>query len=287
MEPSGARRAQFTDWLAKRHGVAHSSDARARGFTDREIAGAVRDGAARRVRRSWLVAPDCDARRAAAASVSGRVTCVSTAAIHGLVVPEHSDVHVAVAGNASRFEREGIVLHWARGPAPVGRNSIDDPIINVLFHAARCLPRADALALWESAIRKKKTDAVLLSRIAWRSTRASEIARVAQDLSDSALETRFFDEARAAGIGIRRQVRIDGHRVDGVVGETLIVQLDGFAFHSAAAARRRDLEADARLLLRGYTVLRFDFQQVFFQWDAVLETILMAIAQGLHRREIR
>jgi very-short-patch-repair endonuclease len=61
----------------------------------------------------------------------------------------------------------------------------------------------------------------------------------------------------------------------------------GFAHHSSAADRRRDLEADARLALRGYTVLRFDYFQVFFQWDYVVETVLMAVAQGLHRREIR
>jgi len=78
-----------------------------------------------------------------------------------------------------------------------------------------------------------------------------------------------------------------GEAIDGVIGDCLLIQLDGFAFHSAAGDRRRDLEADARLALRGYTVLRFDFYQVFFRWEYVLDTIATAIAQGLHRRQIR
>lgn len=281
------RQADFATWLRRRRGVAHSSDARAAGFTNREIATAVEQGTATRVRRSWLVTPDCGPHRAAAASVSGRVTCVSAAGARGLVVPEAGATHVAVFGNASRLQPDGLVLHWAVGPAPVGRNVVEEPLINVLFHAARCLPRFDALALWESAIRKKQVDASVLARVAWRSTRASELASVAADLSDSMLESRFFDGMRVAGISIRRQVWVDGRRVDSLIGRSLVVQLDGFAFHSSPEDRRRDLAADARLVLRGYSVLRFDFHQVFFQWDLVLSTLLSAIAQGLHRGQIR
>lgn len=82
---------------------------------------------------------------------------------------------------------------------------------------------------------------------------------------------------------MRQQVWIDGHRVDGLIGECLIVQLDGFAHLSSAVNRRRDIEVDARLRLRGYTVLRFDYVQILFHPDEVAEVVLMAMAQGLHR----
>jgi very-short-patch-repair endonuclease len=178
-------------------------------------------------------------------------------------------------------------LHWASGPAPVTRTIVEEPLVNVLFHVARCLRPHDALAVWESALRRRKTSAEVLQRIAWRSTAATRFARVAGDLSDSGLETRFVRGMRAAGVMVRQQVRIDGHSVDGLIGEALVVQLDGFEFHSSPADRRRDIEADARLVLRGYTVIRFDYFQVFFDWDHVVETILLAIAQGLHRHRIR
>jgi hypothetical protein len=65
---------------------------------------------------------------------------------------------------------------------------------------------------------------------------------------------------------------IDGHPVDGLIGEHLVVQIDGFSHHRAEQ-RRRDLRAGARLVLRGYTVLRFDYVQVLLAPDEVIGTI--------------
>lgn len=202
--------------------------------------------------------------------------------MHGLWSPDHTGVHVAVAGNASRLPAGGVVLHWARGPVPVGSHDGDEPLINVLFHASRCLARADALAIWESALRKRLMTPDELGRVRWRSARAAELARFAGVLSDSGVESTFVELMRAAGIPLAQQVWIDGHPVDALIGRMLVVQLDGFAHHSTPKDRRRDLQADARLTLRGYTVLRFDYQQVFFDSAYVVETVRMAIAQGLH-----
>ncbi|MFJ6654036.1 DUF559 domain-containing protein [Microbacterium sp. NPDC091313] len=63
----------------------------------------------------------------------------------------------------------------------------------------------------------------------------------------------------------------------------LAIQIDGFAHHRAAD-RRRDIAADARLALLGYTVLRFDYRQILFEPDAVRATVVAAMAQGLHLR---
>jgi len=79
------------------------------------------------------------------------------------------------------------------------------------------------------------------------------------------------------------QVPIDGHRVDGLVGERLVLQFDGDSFHSTKAQRQRDREQDARLLLQGYTVLRYGYTDVVARWDATEEQILSAIGQGMHR----
>lgn len=176
-----------------------------------------------------------------------------------------------------------MVLHRSKGPVPVETHALVDPILNVLFHTARCLPPRDALAIWESAIRRRLDDAEILMRIAWRSTPARRIAAVASSLSDSGLETWFIDLMRTIGVRVRQQVVIDGHPVDGLIGDALVVQLDGFAHHQAAE-RRRDLRADARLVLRGYTVLRFDMAQLLLTPDEVISIVAEAIAQGRHRR---
>jgi very-short-patch-repair endonuclease len=269
-------------WIRKRHGVAHSSDARAAGFSTHDIADAGRRGDLVRGRRSWLLTSDCAPQRRLAARVGGRATCVSAAALRGLWVPRHDRTHVAVPGTASRLNAATLRIHWGTGPSPVGRTTTEDPVLNVLFHVAHCLPRADALAVWESAIRTRLVDAATLSRVAWRSEDATALAAVASALSDSGLETHFVTGMRSAGVAVRQQVWIDGHPVEGLIGDALAVQIDGFEHHRAAD-RRRDLEADARLLLRGYTVLRFDYVQILFDWDHVRETILTAVAQGLHR----
>lgn len=285
------RRAEVAQWVRSRECVSHSSDARAAGFTVYDIAAAVQAGTLERVRRSWLVTPDCDPRRRAAATVSGRVTCVSAAALRGFWTPAadvgDGIVHVAVASTAARMMSENLRLHWGRGPAPAGRNDNADPVLNVLFHVAHCLTRRDALAVWESAIRKNAVDADVIGRVAWRSTQAAELATVASSLSDSGLETAFVDGLRRIGVTVRQQVWIDGRPVDGLIGTSLVTQLDGFAHHSTAADRRRDIEADARLVARGYVVLRFDYHQVLLDWPYVLETILTAVAQGAHRQRVR
>jgi very-short-patch-repair endonuclease len=278
-----ARGVLLTDWVARRDGVAHSRDARAAGFSDRDMAEAVHSGALQRVRRSWLVSGGCDTRRRTAAQHGGRVTCVSIAAAHGLWGPDHEDVHVAVPPTRSRAGGPGVVRHWARGPRAVSDTAVEDPPVNALFHVARCLPRRDALIVWESAIRKKVVSPGVLARIEWHSAAARELADVASSLSDSGLETTLTDGLAPTGLPVRQQVHLFGHNVDAVIGERLVVQIDGFEFHQAKD-RRRDIAHDAQLVLHGYTVLRFDFVQILFEWETVLETILTAVAQGLHRR---
>lgn len=291
LTPLEERRLELVKWLGTRDGIAHSSDLRAAGFTVYEIALAVDAGAVQRVRRSWIATPACDVRRLAAAAVSGRVTCITAAAMRGLWVPatdseDDEKAHVAVAATAARVSSPRLHLHWGHGPAPVGRNANEDPILNVLFHVAHCLPRPDALAVWESAIRKKVVAPSVLARVAWRNSQAAALASVASSLSDSGLESIFVDGMRRCGVTVRQQVWIDGHPVDGVIGTSLVTQIDGFSHHSSPADRRRDIEADARLVNRGYVVLRFDYYQLLFQWDLVADTILTAIAQGAHRRPV-
>lgn len=264
----------------------HTAVLRSEGFSPSAMSQVVVHGGARRVRRSWLVTDDCRASEQRAIEVGGRVTCVSEAAERGLWAPRHDGAHVVVPRTSSRMDAEGVLLHWAQGPAPTGAHALHDAPLNMLFHVARCLPLADALAVWESAIRKRLVDPLELKRVRWRCSSAAQLADVASDLSDSGVETRFVALLRRLGVTHRQQVWLDGHPVDALVGELLVVQIDGFAHHQAAA-RRRDLRADARLILRGYTVLRFDFVQVLLFPDEVMATVAAAIAQGLHQRTHR
>lgn len=280
-DPRGMRDADLLTTLRER-GAAHTAVLRSEGFSPYVMAQVVADGGASRVRRSWLVTDACGSTERRAIEAGGRVTCVSEAAERRLWTPAHTGVHLAVPRSASRITPKDALLHWAQGPAPVDAHALHDPVLNMLFHLARCLPTVDALTVWESAIRKKLVDPLELRRVRWRSSSAGRLAAVASDLSDSGVETRFIALLRRLGVGYRQQVWLDGHPVDALIGELLVVQIDGFAHHQGAD-RRRDLRADARLILRGYTVLRFDFVQVLLFPDEVMATIAAAVAQGLHR----
>ncbi|WP_231880221.1 endonuclease domain-containing protein [Microbacterium sp. H83] len=214
-------------------------------------------------------------------SVGGRVTCVSAARELGLWTPPSDTVpvHVAVPHSASRLP-SAVRAHRAVGPVPVAARASVEPLLNVLFHTARCLEPIDALAVWESAIRTGRTEPAHLKRVRWRSRRAHRLAALAGHLSDSGLETRFVELMRRVGVHVEQQVWIDGRPVDGLIGARLVVQSDGWAHHQGRD-RRRDIAADARLALLGYTVLRFDYQQLMFDPDLVTRTVLTAMAQGL------
>ncbi|MBD8011262.1 DUF559 domain-containing protein [Microbacterium sp. Re1] len=275
-------RTPLLTWMEQRHGIAHSSDARAAGYSDWTVRTAVEAGTLERVRRSWLVSADCSPQRREAAQAGGRITCITAAREKGLWVPAAENTHVAVAPTASRNAREGLQMHWAQGPLPVARFSTEEPLLNVLFHVARCLDPAEAATVWESALRTGSVTLTQLRRTQWGSLRPAQVLEMIGALSDSGVETTFVRIAQTCGLEVRQQVVIDGHRVDALIGERLVVQLDGFEFHREAKDRRRDLRQDARLALLGYTVLRFDYQQVMFDARYVMETLMNAIAQGLH-----
>nr|WP_218853166.1 DUF559 domain-containing protein [Microbacterium immunditiarum] len=269
--------------MTARGGVTHTSEARVAGFDSRVIAAIEAKGRIRRIRRSWIVLPNTDAATCAALAVAGRLTCVTAAADLGWWVPPNmSDAtHVAVAPTASRIERDGVHLHWSRGPAPTARYAVREHSVNVLAHVAGCLDRMDALAVWNSAARSAQTSPRVLKSVAWSTPRARELAHAVSVLSDSGLETHAVERFRALGLAVQQQVWIADQPVDLLIGELLVVQVDG-AHHLEQRQRRRDIRHDARLRLMGYTVLRFDYQQVLFDWAYVESVVTTAVAQGLH-----
>lgn len=271
------------EWVHSHNGITHTSVLRAAGFSEHSVRRAVREGRMRYVRRSWVVTPRCDPRRVSAASVGGRVTCVSAASVRGWWDVKTDAVHVALPHSASRFDASGLLVHRARGPVPVHPRATEEPALNVLFHVARCLPPVDALTIWEAAVRREAVDIDVLARVRRRSRAADDLTACVSDRSDSGPETAFVSLMRGIGVEVRQQVWIDGHPLDAMIGQCLGIQIDGFAHHSAAKDRRRDIRADARLALRGYTILRFDVQQVLHDPRYVEQTVQLAIAQGLHR----
>lgn len=238
-----------------------------------------------RVRRDWFATPECRAQLVQAVRVGGALACLSAAELLGLWALDDGCLHVRVEPTSGRLQlpRGGVKVHWATTAAPAPLRRAIDTIDDVLVHVARCQPVEFAAAVYDSALRKGLVSVAELARLAQRfGGRVAAVARVADGRADSGIETIPRVRLRALGITMVPQVRIDGHRVDGLIGRRLVIQCDGFGPHSTREQRDKDLREDVRLVRLGYHVLRFSYHQLVHEWEWVLSEILSAIAQGKH-----
>lgn len=97
----------------------------------------------------------------------------------------------------------------------------------------------------------------------------------------SGCETIVDRRLARVGVKLRRQVFIGSvGRVDfGVVGTKVVIEVDGYEFHSDPVAFERDRHRDAQLVALGYIVIRLSFRQVFDSWAWCERMILATIAQ--------
>ncbi len=245
------------------------------------IAAAVRSGAVLRVRRRWIALPDADALLLAAARGGVTLACSTAAARHGLWVFDQHDVHVAAPAHAGRISvSAGTRVHRSRPLLARHPEELVDGVVNVLGVVSGCLPSEQALAIWDSALNKRLVTVDEMRRYPLTG-RAREFAEQATPLADSGLETFLIVRLRWLRERLCPQAWILGRRVDLLIGERLVVQVDGG--HHVGAQREADIRHDALLALNGYHVIRVGYHQMVDDWPSVQLMIVQAIAQGLHR----
>lgn len=250
------------------------------GHSRRRINQALELGLLIRVRRGWVAVPGADGDLVAAARHGVVLSCVTAAARAGLWVFNRPEVpHAAYPGHG-RVVNSAAVVHWQRPIVPRHPDALEDGIENVLLTVATCQPYEAARAVWDSALNRGLIDIAALRRLPWTGA-ARRLADEATPWADSGLETFFIVRLRWLRLPIRVQVWISGHRVDVLIGDRLVVQIDGA--HHVGAQRTADIQHDAALLLLGYHVIRVGYEQVVHRWHEVQEMIMDAVAQGLHR----
>lgn len=268
--------------LVATHGYVHRRDAADAGWRPDALRRAVSTEGLVPLGRSWIVDAGLSADLAMAAELGGWITCVSAAHAFGWWRPGHDEhPHIALPRSARR-KPDGARAHWSVGVAPRSSRELLDRMENVLFIVASCLPFEDALAVWESALRMGSVSREHLRRVPWRGEQARTLCERATHLSDSGLESLVWTRLMRRGIRVVQQPVIAGQPVDGLVGARLVLQIDGFAYHSDPRQRRRDIAHDRLLRLMGYTVLRFDYHEVVNEWPRVEAEIVRAVVQGLH-----
>lgn len=266
--------------VATAGGVSRLRDLRDSGYSRRTIDSLRASGELLPAGRGWVSTRDADPYLIAAARAGVVITCVTAAARLGLWVPEGVErAHVAAPATSSRATSLRAQIHWATPLVPRHPAVLVDPIENVLHLVAACQPYEDALAVWESALHQRLVDLDALRGYPWRPA-ARRLLAEAQPWSDAGLETYVVPRLRWLRLPLRRQTWLHGHRVDLLIGDRLVFQIDGSTH--VGAQRDSDNAHDGQLRLRGYTVIRVGYRQVMHDWAAVQELIMRAVAQGLH-----
>ncbi len=275
----------LAEWLAARGGIAHRRDTLRAGFTVPLLRRLVGMGRVEAIRRAWLALPAADAELVAAARAGGRVSCLTLARRRNWWMPEGVDagIHLHLTPGSRSPQGDACVRHWNLPIAPVASTTLAATVEDALAHVALCLPHDLALVVWESASRTEGLAADYLRGVRWRSLAARELSADVMGLSDSGLETLLVVPLRRWGLRVRQQVVLRARPVDLLVGERLVIQVDGWEFHSSSAQRAKDIAHDAELRLRGYTVLRFGYAQIVYDRAGVEAIIRRAVAAGLHR----
>lgn len=261
---------------------------RQRGVSSYELAQQLELGRVIAIGRFLIARPDADSHYLRAVRMGGRLACVSAAAKRKLWVIGDGRLHVAPRVLNSHFapdaSRPPVRVHRTRHPIDSSRDLI--PIEsgrNMLMHIARCQPVELAVAAFDSAVNQGQITIEELRLLA--SVHGGALARVVpfvSGLADSGLESLTRFRLQNARVPCRQQVKIRGHRVDLLIGERLIIQLDGRQHLTDPKQLAMDREYDRYMRRLGYTVLRFSYADVVHHWDRTFAEITALISQRAH-----
>jgi very-short-patch-repair endonuclease len=259
-------------------GVASGKRLRAAGVGQDRLDRAVRSGRIIRLRRDWFALAGVDPAVLRAVEGGGALSCVSVLQRHGLWVAPFQGLHVRVPAHGHRPHISGVVAHGASEPV---LDPVDD-LSTALRLAADCLPTRDAVIAFDSALSLgiAGSDDVAIALAGARS--GPRLTGLIDGRSESGLETIARLAVRSRRIQAKPQFRVPGiGRVDLLIGDRLVLELDGRSFHSGADFDR-DRERDLLLTARGYLVIRASYRQVMFEWDVVERHILGLVRRREH-----
>jgi very-short-patch-repair endonuclease len=230
----------------------------------------------------------------AAVLACGRGSVIShlcAGAIWELILGHNGDVDVTTT---RARKRPGIRVHRTtqldprdvrmRGAVPVTSPA------RTLLDVAALLPRAKLeRAVAEAGAKRLASRSDLLAQLDRCAARpGAGVLRALLDqqggpkLTRSEAERRLLDLVRAAQLPLPRvNERVGAYEVDLLWADTrVIVEVDGYAFHSSRTAFERDRRRDADLSARGFSVIRVTWRQIVDEPAVVVARISAALARA-------
>lgn len=248
--------------------------------------------------RGLYALPEADEARRVAARLGG-VLCLTSAALrHGWAVktvPDRPHVLVSRGRKLPPGARALAHVHVGDPPACRVRDGVTDPALT-LEQCLRQLPYDEALAVADSALRAG-AGRRLLDEVGERARGpgSPQIRRVCEN-ADARADNPFESALRAVAHDVPglqvvpQRVISDGTfavRPD-LVDERLLVVLeaDSFGWHGKRSALAADARRYNELVIRGWIVLRFSYEDVMFHADDVRRVLTEVVSLAERLREV-
>jgi very-short-patch-repair endonuclease len=250
----------------RRHGVVTTADLLQAGFGHNAIAAKVERGWLKRLHRGvYLVGALESPLTAAAAALlatgpNAAISHRTAATLWDLLPPAPTEpIHITLL-NANRRDRHGVTIHRAA--------ALDVRIRNGL----RVTSPAQTLAQLTGDDHDRAHNEALVQRLIPRSDH--------DGMTRSEAERRLLALIRRAGLPLpRTNVKVRGYEVDLYWPEQrLVVEFDGWAYHSTRAAFERDRSKDADLQLAGERVIRVTHRQLAGAPERLVARFAMGLA---------
>jgi very-short-patch-repair endonuclease len=234
------------------------------------------------------------ARYLAAAMACGTEAVVShrsAAALWGVLPAEPGGTLVDITVRRTNHRRPGVRLHRrALGSADVTTVEgipVTTPV-RTLFDIAGGIGRRDVERAVARALTDRLASGDALRALVTQHPRSRGVARLRQLLGSggpaftrSEAEERFLDLIRRAQLP-RPAVNatLAGFEVDFLWADArLVVEVDGFAFHSSRQSFESDRRRDALLIAQGFRVIRITWRQLKTERDAVIVRVAQALTR--------
>lgn len=240
--------------------------------SSRRLKQALRLGEIDQVGRGWFALPTASEARREAASLSAVVCLRSAAAHHGWALkqqPEMPEVAVPRGRRVTAARRERIHVVWMDLAADDLEDGVTTPLRTVI-DCARRLPFDEALAVADSALRSGLVTREELSAVRVQGAGAAAVRRVLEH-ADGRAANPFESVLRAlaieAGLDVEPQLALD--LGTGVIhpdltdtSRRLVLEADSWTHHATRSGHRHDCARYNLMVLQGWLVLRFTWEQV-------------------------
>lgn len=259
-----------------------------------ELERAVAAGDLVRLGRGRYGLPEVDAAMAVAVKLNGILCLTSAALFHGWEVKEVPRTpHVLVPKWRSLPAQRPAHVHRAN----LTRDQVDWLATSrelTLEQCGRSLPFDEALTIADSALRHGFSGASLEQIAATaRGPGCSQLRRIAQEATGLAANP-FESVLRSIAIGVpglevQPQVQVHPEVRPDLVDERLrlVLEADSFEWHGGRSALRRDARRYNLLVIDGWLVLRFAWEDVMHDPAYVREVLVAATARAEALTKVR